>query len=93
MVSPVIIYFTSWLTYSFTGHNLHSSYVAYDLLLSCALEMNARNVPFQAIPAGSSEPIGVIVCKQSMHKHTSNRGYIAMLSVNKSWRKRGVGAL
>lgn len=46
---------------------------------------------FQAIPAGSSVPIGVIVCKQSMHKHAANRGYIAMLSVNKSWRKRGVG--
>lgn len=45
----------------------------------------------QAIPAGSSVPIGVIVCKQSMHKHVSNRGYIAMLSVNKNWRKRGVG--
>jgi peptide alpha-N-acetyltransferase len=45
----------------------------------------------QAIPAGSSVPIGVIVCKQSMHKHAANRGYIAMLSVNKNWRKRGVG--
>jgi N-alpha-acetyltransferase 30 len=55
--------------------------------------MNARTILFQAIPAGSSEPIGVIVCKQSMHKHASNRGYIAMLSVDKSWRKRGVGAL
>ncbi|KAG8215256.1 acyl-CoA N-acyltransferase [Butyriboletus roseoflavus] len=47
---------------------------------------------FLAIPAGSSVPIGVIVCKQSMHKHVSNRGYIAMLSVNKSWRKRGVAS-
>ncbi|KAG2740206.1 acyl-CoA N-acyltransferase [Suillus brevipes Sb2] len=47
---------------------------------------------FLAIPAGSSEPIGVIVCKQSMHKHASNRGYIAMLSVSKSWRKRGVAS-
>lgn len=40
----------------------------------------------------SSGPIGVIVCKQSMHRDTSNRGYIAMLSVNKNWRKRGIGA-
>ncbi|KIJ60467.1 hypothetical protein HYDPIDRAFT_117178 [Hydnomerulius pinastri MD-312] len=47
---------------------------------------------FLAIPAGSSVPIGVIVCKQSMHKHISNRGYIAMLSVNKNWRKRGVAS-
>ncbi|KAI6038846.1 acyl-CoA N-acyltransferase [Pisolithus marmoratus] len=46
----------------------------------------------QAIPAGSSVPIGVIVCKQSMHKHVANRGYIAMLSVNKNWRKRGVAS-
>jgi len=36
------------------------------------------------------EPVGVIVCKQSMHRDRSNRGYIAMLSVNKSWRKRGI---
>ncbi|KAI9571844.1 acyl-CoA N-acyltransferase [Boletus coccyginus] len=47
---------------------------------------------FLAIPSGSSVPIGVIVCKQSMHKHASNRGYIAMLSVNKNWRKRGVAS-
>ncbi|KIK22879.1 hypothetical protein PISMIDRAFT_101539 [Pisolithus microcarpus 441] len=47
---------------------------------------------WSAIPAGSSVPIGVIVCKQSMHKHIANRGYIAMLSVNKSWRKRGVAS-
>ncbi|EGO28548.1 NAT3/MAK3 N-acetyltransferase [Serpula lacrymans var. lacrymans S7.9] len=47
---------------------------------------------FLAYPAGSSDPIGVIVCKQSMHKHVSNRGYIAMLSVNKNWRKRGVAS-
>ncbi|KAI6135340.1 acyl-CoA N-acyltransferase [Pisolithus croceorrhizus] len=47
---------------------------------------------FLAIPAGSSVPIGVIVCKQSMHKHIANRGYIAMLSVNKSWRQRGVAS-
>ncbi|KAG6808685.1 hypothetical protein H0H92_003247 [Tricholoma furcatifolium] len=35
-------------------------------------------------------PIGVIVCKQSMHKDLTNRGYIAMLSVSKNWRKRGI---
>lgn len=40
----------------------------------------------------SSDPIGVIVCKQSMHKDLTNRGYIAMLSVSKQWRKRGIGA-
>ncbi|KAA1475721.1 acyl-CoA N-acyltransferase [Dentipellis sp. KUC8613] len=40
----------------------------------------------------SAEPIGVIVCKQSMHRDRANRGYIAMLSVSKSWRKRGIAS-
>ncbi|EDR09423.1 uncharacterized protein LACBIDRAFT_168990, partial [Laccaria bicolor S238N-H82] len=40
----------------------------------------------------SSDPIGVIVCKQSMHKDLTNRGYIAMLSVDKGWRKRGIAS-
>ncbi|KAG5725082.1 N-alpha-acetyltransferase 30, NatC catalytic subunit [Termitomyces sp. T112] len=40
--------------------------------------------------SGDQVPIGVIVCKQSMHKDSTNRGYIAMLSVNKNWRKRGI---
>jgi len=38
----------------------------------------------------SIEPVGVIVCKQDIHKSKVNRGYIAMLSVNKAWRKRGI---
>ncbi|KAF9006942.1 acyl-CoA N-acyltransferase, partial [Cyathus striatus] len=42
--------------------------------------------------SASSEPIGVIVCKQSMHRDLANRGYIAMLSVNKNWRKRGIAS-
>ncbi|KAF7980396.1 hypothetical protein HWV62_38198 [Athelia sp. TMB] len=46
---------------------------------------------FLAYPSGSSDPVGVIVCKQSMHRHQANRGYIAMLSVSKDWRKRGIG--
>ncbi|KAF8622810.1 hypothetical protein AX15_006734 [Amanita polypyramis BW_CC] len=37
-----------------------------------------------------SQPVGVIVCKQSMHKDLANRGYIAMLSVRKEWRNRGI---
>ncbi|TFY70808.1 hypothetical protein EVG20_g2192 [Dentipellis fragilis] len=40
----------------------------------------------------SPPPIGVIVCKQSMHRDRANRGYIAMLSVSKSWRKRGIAS-
>jgi peptide alpha-N-acetyltransferase len=46
----------------------------------------------QAYPEGSCDtPVGVIVCKQSLHRDITNRGYIAMLSVNKEWRKRGIG--
>ena len=41
----------------------------------------------------ANDPIGVIVCKQSMHRDVTNRGYIAMLSVHRNWRKRGIGAL
>ncbi|KAF8875727.1 acyl-CoA N-acyltransferase [Gymnopilus junonius] len=40
----------------------------------------------------TSEPIGVIVCKQSIHNDLANRGYIAMLSVDKQWRKRGIAS-
>ncbi|KAF8622808.1 hypothetical protein AX15_006734 [Amanita polypyramis BW_CC] len=39
-----------------------------------------------------SQPVGVIVCKQSMHKDLANRGYIAMLSVRKEWRNRGIAS-
>ena len=46
----------------------------------------------QAESADSAEIIGAIVCKQDVHKSNGrNRGYIAMLSVSKDWRKRGVG--
>ncbi|KAH8115075.1 acyl-CoA N-acyltransferase [Phellopilus nigrolimitatus] len=48
------------------------------------------HLSFLAYPSTSTEPIGVIVCKQSLHRDASNRGYIAMLSVNKNWRKRGI---
>ncbi|CAL1713345.1 unnamed protein product [Somion occarium] len=43
-----------------------------------------------ALSPESPEPIGVIICKQSMHRDTRNRGYIAMLSVHKRYRKRGI---
>ncbi|KAM6493458.1 Acyl-CoA N-acyltransferase [Amanita muscaria] len=39
-----------------------------------------------------SEPVGVIVCKQGMHRDRANRGYIAMLSVRKEWRNRGIAS-
>jgi len=50
------------------------------------------HLSFLAYPTGSSDPIGVIVCKQSMHRQLANRGYIAMLSVSKNWRKRGIAS-
>ncbi|KAJ7279030.1 acyl-CoA N-acyltransferase [Mycena rebaudengoi] len=52
------------------------------------------HLAFLAYPSdpSTSKPIGVIVCKQSMHREVSNRGYIAMLSVSKNWRKRGIAS-
>ncbi|KAF8154018.1 acyl-CoA N-acyltransferase [Crassisporium funariophilum] len=52
------------------------------------------HLSFLAYPSDSdnSAPIGVIVCKQSMHNDLANRGYIAMLSVDKKWRKRGIAS-
>lgn len=40
----------------------------------------------------STKPVGVIVSKQEVHKSGVNRGYIAMLSVDKRFRKRGIGS-
>ncbi|KAF8183840.1 acyl-CoA N-acyltransferase [Mycena galopus ATCC 62051] len=52
------------------------------------------HLSFLAYPSdpATSAPIGVIVCKQSMHRESANRGYIAMLSVSKDWRKRGIAS-
>ncbi|KAJ7468597.1 acyl-CoA N-acyltransferase [Mycena latifolia] len=52
------------------------------------------HLSFLAYPSdpSTSVPIGVIVCKQSMHREAANRGYIAMLSVSKNWRKRGIAS-
>ncbi|EIW72931.1 hypothetical protein TREMEDRAFT_67141 [Tremella mesenterica DSM 1558] len=36
--------------------------------------------------------IAVIVCKQESHKGKTSRGYIAMLSVDKDWRRRGIAS-
>ena len=45
----------------------------------------------QAYAHGVAHPVGVIVCKQSPHRDRYLRGYIAMLSVDKGYRKRGIG--
>ncbi|KAG6901935.1 hypothetical protein C0995_006457 [Termitomyces sp. Mi166 len=58
------------------------------------MDLVQSELTLQAYSSNSSDqaPIGVIVCKQSMHKNLTNRGYIAMLSVNKNWRKRGIAS-
>jgi len=48
------------------------------------------HLAFLAIDASTSTPIGVIVSKQSRHRNGRDRGYIGMLSVQKTWRKRGI---
>ncbi|KAI0316945.1 acyl-CoA N-acyltransferase [Amylostereum chailletii] len=50
------------------------------------------HLSFLAYANDASQPIGVIVCKQSLHREKINRGYIAMLSVNKEYRKQGVAS-
>ncbi|KAH8823846.1 acyl-CoA N-acyltransferase [Flagelloscypha sp. PMI_526] len=52
------------------------------------------HLAFLAYPDDPNDhrPIGAIVCKQSTHKNLANRGYIAMLSVDKLWRKRGIAS-
>ncbi|PCH43030.1 acyl-CoA N-acyltransferase [Wolfiporia cocos MD-104 SS10] len=50
------------------------------------------HLSFLAYPDETSDPVGVIVCKQSMHKDVTNRGYIAMLSVHRNFRKRGIAS-
>eukprot|EP00039_Didymoeca_costata_P020688 m.342111 g.342111 ORF g.342111 m.342111 type:complete len:163 (+) comp20943_c0_seq1:136-624(+) len=36
--------------------------------------------------------VGTVVCKLAMHKSRSYRGYIAMLAVDKNYRKRRIGS-
>ncbi|KAF8507425.1 acyl-CoA N-acyltransferase [Gautieria morchelliformis] len=48
------------------------------------------HLSFLAFDSRSSQPVGVIVCKQSRHRNGNDRGYIGMLSVRKSWRNRGI---
>jgi peptide alpha-N-acetyltransferase len=50
------------------------------------------HLSFLAYTHGVAHPIGVIVCKQSHHRDRYLRGYIAMLSVDKGYRKRGIAS-
>merc|ERR1712210_339798 len=36
--------------------------------------------------------VGAIVCKLDLHKKVTRRGYIAMLAVDQSFRKRKIGS-
>ncbi|KAK8849377.1 hypothetical protein IAR55_004709 [Kwoniella newhampshirensis] len=40
----------------------------------------------------TSTPIACIVCKQDSHRGKTNRGYIAMLSVDRAFRRRGIAS-
>ncbi|WVW81310.1 hypothetical protein I302_103301 [Kwoniella bestiolae CBS 10118] len=40
----------------------------------------------------STDPIATIICKQDSHRGKTNRGYIAMLSVDRAWRRRGIAS-
>ncbi|KAI0263304.1 acyl-CoA N-acyltransferase [Gloeopeniophorella convolvens] len=50
------------------------------------------HLSFLAYAQGVAHPVGVIVCKQSPHRDRYLRGYIAMLSVDKNYRKRGIAS-
>ncbi|KAF8486876.1 acyl-CoA N-acyltransferase [Russula ochroleuca] len=50
------------------------------------------HLSFLAYAQDVPHPVGVIVCKQSPHRERYLRGYIAMLSVDKGYRKRGIAS-
>lgn len=57
---------------------------------------NWPNLCFLATMPGANTPsesqvVGAIVCKQDRHRSGTLRGYIAMLAVHNSMRKRGLG--
>jgi len=51
----------------------------------------ATTPPPEGAPPGP-HVVGTIVCKQDQHRSGSERGYIAMLAVHHSMRKRGMGS-
>lgn len=52
---------------------------------------NWPNLCFLAMTAGG-ECVGAIVCKLDLHKKVTRRGYIAMLAVDSSHRKKRIGS-
>ncbi|KAF7421015.1 N-alpha-acetyltransferase mak3 [Pleurotus ostreatus] len=79
---------------SLVQNELSEPYVVYTYRYFLHQWLVPPHLAFLAFPTdhGHSDPVGVIVCKQSMHRNLSNRGYIAMLSVSKDWRKRGIAS-
>ncbi|KAG8682021.1 N-alpha-acetyltransferase mak3, partial [Ceratobasidium sp. 394] len=63
-----------------------------DLPAIMTLVQDALTVPliFWAYDPATGDPVGAIVCKQDSHRGKAERGYIAMLVVGSSWRKRGI---
>jgi len=51
----------------------------------------ATTPPPEGAPPGP-HVVGTIVCKQDQHRSGAERGYIAMLAVHHSMRKRGMGS-
>lgn len=84
-----------WMLKAFSPFRPHLSFLVSIYRLnatrSCISDFGSTHQAYPSDPS-VSDPIGVIVCKQSMHREASNRGYIAMLSVSKEWRKRGIGS-
>ncbi|KAF9519932.1 hypothetical protein BS47DRAFT_1287946 [Hydnum rufescens UP504] len=76
------------------GSELSEPYVIYTYRYFLAFaDHDDDRLPHSNDPDRPPErPIGVIVCKQDMHRGRVNRGYIAMLSVDKQWRKRGIAS-
>jgi GNAT superfamily N-acetyltransferase len=69
----------------FPGLILHSSYAS-----SVCYGPGSRTDDQVFSSPEAKEPIATIMCKQEPHR-TANRGYIGMLSVDKAWRRRGIG--
>ncbi|KAF8326062.1 acyl-CoA N-acyltransferase [Cantharellus anzutake] len=70
---------------------LTSWYVLYPLIITYS-NQTAPNANLSGPPPPPPErQIGVVVSRQDIHKSKKNRGYIAMLSVDKGFRKRGIG--
>jgi ribosomal protein S18 acetylase RimI-like enzyme len=72
--------------------SLHSDVLDITGLIACYLRsLGAFCAGRQA--RDGDEIVGVVVCKQDVHRGKLNRGYIAMLSVRKDYRNLGIGAL